>query len=356
MTAMLSVAAGIDCTPGGSATMRLAEFCRVATTSVDEAAEQIGRIFCPHRLQPAVRTAQHFCAVHNCAPFDGFSINYVAYGSVVTIDPGYLERFFLIQLPLSGTARIHAGSREVASCPGLAASLLSPTVPTRMLWEDCEQLILLVDRRVLEQRAAALSGKAVQPVVFDPSIDVSKGAGSMLAARMHELAGLAERIGPDRELSAVAAADRREALLELLLIHRSHDLSDAIRRFSGRSEALPRGLQRARDFLHAHAAEPLDLVRLAEIAGIGIRALQCGFRRHFGSSISEMLQDLRLAQLNARLMNAPPEAHIIDIAFDLGFSHLGRMAGAYKAKFGETPSATRRRACGPAMPSRAFTN
>ena len=112
--------------------------------------------------------------------------------------------------------------------------------------------------------------------------------------------------------------------------------------FAGQVETLPRALRRARDCLHAHAADPLDLARLAEAAGIGIRALQAGFQRHFGASISDMLLDIRLGQLNARLKAAAPEARIIDIAFDLGFTHLGRMAGAYRAKFGETPSATLR--------------
>jgi len=348
--AVLSAEAGVDRAKDGSAGDRLVQFGRVATTDLDDAAEQIGRIFCPHRLRPYGREAHSFHAVHNCAAFDGFSINYVAYGGAVTIDPGCLDRFFLVQLPLSGAALIHAGSREVASQAGVTASLLSPTVPTRMVWDRCAQLILLVDRRLLEQRAAALSGKPVQPVAFDPVVDVSDGSGAMLAARMQALTGLAERIGPGGSLPAVAAADFREALLELLLVHRSHDLSDAIRKFSGTSDALPRALRKARECLHAHVTEPLDLARVADAAGIGIRALQCGFRRHFGSSISEMLLDIRLAQLNAELMNAPPEVHIIDLAFDLGFTHLGRMAGAYRQKFGETPSETRRRACGASRP------
>lgn len=57
-----------------------------------------------------------------------------------------------------------------------------------------------------------------------------------------------------------------------------------------------------------------------------------------------MLLDLRLAQLNSRLKAAPPHARIIDIAFDLGFTHARRMAAAYSQKFGEAPSATLRRA------------
>jgi AraC-like DNA-binding protein len=113
--------------------------------------------------------------------------------------------------------------------------------------------------------------------------------------------------------------------------------------FGGRAETLPRPLRRARDCLHAHATEPLDLAQLAEIAGTGIRALQIGFRRHFGTSISNMLLDIRLAHLNARLRSARPDERIIDIAFELGFTHLSRMASAYRVKFGETPSATLRR-------------
>ena len=141
----------------------------------------------------------------------------------------------------------------------------------------------------------------------------------------------------------MAAANWREALLDGLLTGQRHGLSEAIRIFSGQAETLPRALRRARDCLNAHATEPLDLGQLADAAGIGIRALQAGFHRHFGVSISQMLLDLRLAHLNVRLKAASSDARIIDIAFDLGFTHLGRMAGAYRAKFGETPSATLRR-------------
>jgi len=323
---------------------RLAAFCRVATTSVDEAAEQIGRIFCPHDLAPRRAASPGFFARHNCADFDGFSINYVAYGGSVAIDPGCLERFFLVQIPLRGAAWVQTAARQVETVPGAAASLLSPTVPTRMQWEDdCAQLILLVERKLLEQRAAALAGQTVRPVEFDPMIDLRSPAGCSLLAQMEGLADLAEGLGVGGKLSATAAADCREALLDALLLTCRHGLSGAIRTFAGEGERLPCALRRARDCLHAHAAEPLDLAQLAAAAGIGIRALQLGFQRHFGTSISDMLLDIRLSHLNAQLKRAAPDARIIDIAFDLGFTHPSRMAAAYRAKFGEPPSATLRR-------------
>jgi AraC-like DNA-binding protein len=322
---------------------RLAAFNRVSTDSVDAAADAVGRIFCPHRLAPEHRTSSTFFALHNSAVFGGFSVNYVAYGGSVSIDPGCLERFFLLQIPVRGSARVQTASRDLATAPGAGASLLSPTIPTRMTWQNnCAQIILLVDRRLLEQRAAALSGRPATAVEFEPAVELSSSGGQALQSQILAFVDLAERLGPQRQLSPIAAANMRETLLGGLLHGQRHSASDAIDRFGGRAAALPPPLRRAREFLHAHAEEPLDLAQLAKAAGTGIRALQLGFQRHFGTSISEMLRDIRLSHLNARLAIASADESITEIAFELGFTHLSRMASAYRAKFGETPSATLR--------------
>src|SRR5215471_14175782 len=215
-------AAGLEMSAGRSRAERLAAFARVTTPDVDEAADQIGRIFCPHDLKPLQARASGFYARHNSAAFHGFSINYVAYGGSVTIDPGCLERFFLVQIPLQGFSWIRAGARDLETSPTSTASLLSPTVPTRMVWEDCAQLILLLDRRLVEQRAAALSGRVAGTVEFDPAIDLNAEAAHSLWARLDELMTLAERLGPAGRLSAVAIADWRETLLDCLLNGQQH--------------------------------------------------------------------------------------------------------------------------------------
>ena len=246
-------AAVLEMSASASAAERLADFARVATDDVDEAAEQIGRIFCPHDLKPAQARAAGFSARHNCAAFDGFSINYVAYGGSVSIDPGCLERFFLLQVPLTGAARIRAGAGEFDAVPDRTASLLSPTIPTRMMWSDCAQVILLLDRRMVEQRAAALSGRVAGTVEFDPVIDLDAPFGQALRTSLAGLMTLAERLGPAGRLSPVATADWREALLDHLLNGQRHGLSDAIRTFSGQAERLPRALRVARDRLADNA-------------------------------------------------------------------------------------------------------
>src|SRR3984957_14211309 len=107
--------AGLDRARG---TERLAAFSRVATATVDRAAEEIGRIFCPHDLKPLRASGPDFFALHNCAAFDGFSINYVAYGGSVSIDPGCLDRFFLLQMPIRGRAQVRTGGQEGGPRPG----------------------------------------------------------------------------------------------------------------------------------------------------------------------------------------------------------------------------------------------
>ena len=333
--------AGIDNAAGIA---RLAAYSRVLTGDVDEAAESIGRIFCPHALDPLRHSWPDFHALHNCAAFDGLSVNYVAYGGSVSIDPGCLDRFFLLQVPIRGRAQIQTGGREVASAPGQIASLLSPTLPTRMVWQDnCAQLILLVDRRQVENRAAALAERPAGPVEFEPHIDLDTPFGRALQFQIEYLVDLAERGGSASDLSPVIMTTLRESILGLLLVGQRHNLSDVINRSAPHRETLPAVFKRAWDSLEAHAAEPLDLERLARVSGIGVRSLQLGFKRHFGVSISGALLDIRLEHLKARLLNAHPGERITDIAFDLGFTHLSRMASVYRAKFGECPSVTLRK-------------
>src|ERR671938_639074 len=81
----------------------LSRFAAVDTRSPEDAREAIGRIFCPHFLNPVERNPTAFHARHHTVEQAGYSVNFVAYGSTVEIDPGELSRFFLLQLPIRGS-------------------------------------------------------------------------------------------------------------------------------------------------------------------------------------------------------------------------------------------------------------
>ena len=77
---------------------------------MDEARESVARVFCPHKLL-MLRPRTELDACHHSARLHrDVSLNYVQYGPAVQIDPGYLQDFFLLQIPLRGGAEIRSGA------------------------------------------------------------------------------------------------------------------------------------------------------------------------------------------------------------------------------------------------------
>jgi transcriptional regulator GlxA family with amidase domain len=81
---------------------------------------------------------------------------------------------------------------------------------------------------------------------------------------------------------------------------------------------------------------------LAQVAGVSKRTLQEGFRRFRGKPPNQISRDLRLDLARGALIQHGPE-NVTEVALDYGFTHLGRFAEAYAARFGECPSETLRR-------------
>lgn len=105
--------------------------------------------------------------------------------------------------------------------------------------------------------------------------------------------------------------------------------------------------QRARDaeaFMRAHADEPLTVEAVAAAVGLGPRASQMAFRDHVATTPRALLAEIRLDRARARLLAADAATTVSGAALDSGFAHLGRFSVAYRARFGESPSETLRRA------------
>lgn len=104
-------------------------------------------------------------------------------------------------------------------------------------------------------------------------------------------------------------------------------------------------VRRAEEFMAANLAEPLTVPLIAEAAGVSVRQLQDAFRQTLNQTPWDRLTVRRLDRAR-QLLLAGPGATVTRIAFDCGFSHLGRFARAYRLTYGEAPSTTLRRARG----------
>jgi AraC-like DNA-binding protein len=82
---------------------------------------------------------------------------------------------------------------------------------------------------------------------------------------------------------------------------------------------------------------------LAQASGLTERTLHKQFRRFLGVTPRAYLRRLRLLAARDALLK-PAGPNVSEVAFGVGFTHLGRFSVEYKAAFGEPPSATRKRA------------
>ncbi len=310
----------------------------VDTCSPDEAREAIGRIFCPHVLIPQGRAPENFHARHHTAFHTDYSVNYVTYTSTVDIDPGELSRFFLLQMPIRGGAAVRCGGALAEVEMGVRASILSPTLPTRMTWhEGCEKIIILIRREALETQFAALTHRPGERIEFATGVDLTTPSGRALSRHVALMLEAAEG-GPTPEAYMVAL---RDGLTTLLLTSLTHSGSLVLNAPAG--AAAPKAVRRADAFIAEHADRPISMAEVAAAAGTSLRSLQDAYRLARGLTLTESIRNIRLERFRAMLEDPEGSASVTDIAFTVGFGHLGRAAAVYRARFGETPQQTLRR-------------
>lgn len=308
------------------------------TRDIDRARQNVARKFCSHQLTPG-RQHRRFKARHNHVAGQNLSLNFLSYGCDVRINPGELERFYLIQVPLSGTAEVQNGRTKVAA-QSARATVLNPTRETRMTWHaGCRKLLLQIDRDALHQLAERLWGRSLgAAVLFDPCIDLTRPElqnwkNSLLAA-----VSLAQNGGAFGPHMHVHQPRLEEELILGFLSHQPSNLSHGLERAEPQSQ--PYQLRRAVDYIKSNLAEPLTLTQIAAQAGCSLRSLQLGFKTHYQCSPMQYVMRERLNHAHYLLQSLPTDHRVSTVAFDAGFSHLGRFSIAYRSAFGQSPRET----------------
>ena len=94
----------------------------------------------------------------------------------------------------------------------------------------------------------------------------------------------------------------------------------------------------------ARGCTQIRIVDICRAAGVSARTLSRAFHAIHGVAPHRHLHALRLRGARQMLLSAHEEpATVTEVATRFGFGELGRFAVAYRAAFGERPSATLRR-------------
>jgi AraC-like DNA-binding protein len=225
----------------------------------------------------------------------------------------------------------------VSADPSLAAVFL-PVGDIELRWSgDCRLLSVKVERSVLERELdATLDRQLVSPLPLGASFAIGDGPGRTWAALVRLLHD--EQSGTHGLLDRPQMARRwRDLLVSGLALTVEHPYS------ADPTTSRPRTVKRALDAMHAEPGRAFTAAELAGIAGVGIRVLQESFRRHVGMPPLTYLRRLRLDGVHAELTRSDPrQVSVSEVAYRWGFTHLGRFAGVYRARFGFSPSQTLR--------------
>lgn len=313
------------------------------SNDLDEARERVAAVFCPHRLE-ITGSRPLFDARHHHLRGGRLSLNYIEYGARTLIAPGELDQFYLVQIPLEGSAEIRNGADSYVSTPEQAA-VLNPHLPTRMTWEEgTRQVLIQIDRRAMQDHLAAeLGAPSDRPLTFLGPVDLTTGPGAALRRLTLWLVAEADAGAPPIG-AGLMARQVESTVMSGLLESARHDHAALIAR--QRSAPRPRHLRAAESYIEAHLDRPLTVEEVAAAAGISPRGLQLAFRQHRGMSPLAFWRDARLAQAHEELRRGAPGTTVTGVALKWGFAHFGRFSEAYRERYGLSPRDTLRAAGG----------
>lgn len=310
----------------------------VHTRDVEEARQWGVKVFCESRLSKA-DNRNAIDARLSYRRLRGIGVGHITYGGNVTIDPGSLDSFFLIQVPLSGQELVQSGKESVCSTPRIG-TVINPQSPVLIQHHpDTEKLVVRIERDVLERNCLQHLGRPMRNgLAFRPSMDLETSAG-MRWARMVKWLHETLSVDDDGTESPIVSAQIEQMVISMLLTSQESNYSEEL---AGEDRSIaPSFIKRIERYIEEHAEDPITIVDLAEHAGVSSRSIFNGFRHFRNTSPMLYLKEVRMRRVNEELTRLKTgEATVTSIAYRWGFSHLGHFTTDYKRRFGESPSQT----------------
>jgi len=288
-----------------------------------------------HSLKCVTQTA-NFDFLHASAKVTVGSFNILRYGAGVEIDPGSFENFYMLEMPISGRTEICIGSKTLHSNPG-RATILSPGQNLNSFWHpDTTQMMLKIDREAVTDRwMANHQGIEGRWPLFEQTLDLASPMGWRIRKLMLLLfEDLKMSISNDQW--TLQNETISSAIVDSLL---SSFASNGTARLGGdQHQILPHYIKLCVQFAEMNLQSNLTMARFAAVSGRSERSVFDGFKRFTCKTPMQYVRDLRLAR--ARELLHRSDLSVSDVARLVGCRHMGRFAGHYANRYGESPSQT----------------
>ncbi|MDQ1302018.1 MAG: hypothetical protein QG595_1 [Pseudomonadota bacterium] len=319
------------------------------TADLLAARDHLSRFLWPHSVIPTAR--RPLVAFRHCSASLGqVSIHALHYGAAVQIE-AHPDDSYLFLVLLHGAGTLSQDGHTGALNPQIIRAM-NPTGPATMRFlADEVNLTLRIPAAPLRAWLEETTGQpASAPLHFAPPADPGTGPGTGpansnapgLRRFLHFLCGEFEQREAGIVSNPTVCRQLERTLISLVMTELPHTYSESLD--AGRTGPAPVYIRTVEHYIMGNADQPITLRDLAGIAGVSERTLQAGFRRYRHTTPMEYLRDHRLDLAHQGLAaGAVGGRSVTDVALACGFNHLGKFAKCYRARFGETPSETRRR-------------
>jgi AraC-like DNA-binding protein len=271
----------------------------------------------------------------------GVYIGYIQYGSPAEIRTNPAYNKYWLEFPIHQGIEIDIAGQCIACGPDRAA-VSSPThdLVIRTIGTGARLNVAVMAPALSRQLAGLLGETPAVPLDLAPAVDLTAGYGRSLALQIRLAVMDLQRTGW-MQWDATAISMFEQFIMHKLLLSHPNNYSEALYR---RERTLtPRDLRRAIDYMHANLTAPITVADIAEASSIAGRTLFQYFRDFRGTSPMRYLREARFEKVRDTLARAQVDEGVAEVARRCGFSHLGRFAGEYRSRFGESPSETLRR-------------
>jgi AraC-like DNA-binding protein len=309
------------------------------SVDIDQARLMLNRFYYPVSMT-APEGAADFRLGVDAIQLGPLTVGELSYAGPVTVRVAELDAYH-VSMPMNGRLHVQHAGNEVVATPSTGA-VFRPGHPVYARHgANFAVLAVKIERGALEEELAALLGRPIEgPIDLPPAIDLSVGPGHSWR-RLVRL--LVNELGFEESLifQPLIAEQLRSNVLSGLLLSVPHRYYDELT--APPTAGPPRAIRRVVDAINEEPERAVTVGDLAAIAGMSVRSLQEGFRRHVGYAPMAYLQQVRLSRANEALRKSDPmRATVAAVAHRWGFAHLGRFASAYRSRFGESPSETLR--------------
>lgn len=314
------------------------------TESVAEAEVLTSQFLGPTLLDAHPDGVDVFQATFHAVRLIDVTMAYIDYCCATTMQVPHAADCYTVHMTTSGQAAVTTQGRRYEITPFFAL-VVSPGMDYVLECErDSPQLIIRIETAAMERQLSRMLGRSLsEPLRFDPVGDLTadgairwNGALQIFSSEVASPHSLIHR--------GVGGSSMEELIVSTLLYLQPHNYTMRLNSVPVRS-GRP-AVRRSLDYIEQHLAEPISLTDLAEAVGMSTRSIQQGFKEDLQTTPVNYIRDRRLDRVRTMLMEAGPGEGltVTDAAETWGFTHLGNFAGLYRRRFGESPSATLRRA------------